>query len=58
MNFDEIIQNTAKVIKRFDELGKVVDFVNEELIPEIFKDKTEEVYELNWTLVKNIVKHL
>jgi hypothetical protein len=52
---DEIMQNVGKITRKFDSLSKVVDYVNEELIPSIFGDKTEKIFEMNKKAIEDFI---
>lgn len=56
--FEKIIQDSNRIAKRIGTLPKFVDYLHEELTPQVFKEKTEEVYEVNRKIVDQILKNL
>ena len=57
-SIDEIIQNVGKITRKFDSLSKVVDYVNEELVPSLFGEKTEEIFEKNKKAIDDFIAKL
>lgn len=54
--FEEIVQNANRLMKKVGTVPKLVDYLHEELTPQVFEEKTSEVYELNKKIVDQIIK--
>ena len=52
---EELIQKLGKISERFNSLSKIVDFIQEELTPRIFKENTFEIFEINKKMVDKIL---
>ncbi|MCP4762245.1 MAG: hypothetical protein GY870_10730 [archaeon] len=54
---EKFIQNTNKLMNKFNSLSKVVEFVAEELSPKVFgEENLEKLNELSKKIVDEIVK--
>lgn len=55
---EEIMQNIGRLSKKFNSLGRVVDYINEEVTPKVFKEKTEEVFDSSMKILKKLLDSL
>ena len=52
---EKFIQEASGLIKKFNSLDKIADFVLEEVIPSAYGEKTEKAYELNMKILKDVL---
>lgn len=55
MDIEEIIQKSNKIFGKINSFGKIVQFINEELTPNLFKEDTEKVYKLNKKIIDGLI---
>jgi hypothetical protein len=58
MDIEEIIQKSNKLFSKINSFGKLVQFVTEELTPNLFKEDTEKVYKLNKKIINGLIHRL
>jgi hypothetical protein len=58
VNIEEIIQKANNFVKKVKTLDKMVDFLNDELAPKIFKDNTEKIFALNKKIIDELIHRL
>jgi hypothetical protein len=46
LNFNTILQEVGKFTRKVNSLSKILDFTIEEVIPKIFKEKTDDVLKI------------
>ena len=55
MDIEELIQKSNKIFSKINSFGKIVQFITEELTPNIFQEDTEKVYKLNKKIIDGLI---
>ncbi|MHA1728855.1 MAG: hypothetical protein ACTSWY_09005 [Promethearchaeota archaeon] len=58
VNVEDLIQRTNNFIGKINTPGKILDYVTEEITPKMFKEKTEQVYELGQKIIDEFIHRL
>ena len=58
MDIEEIIQKSNKIFSKINSFGKFVQYVTEELTPNLFKEDTERIYKLNKKIINGLIHRI
>jgi hypothetical protein len=52
------IQEIMKFTRKIDTLPKFVDFIADELIPQLFRNQVKEIYQNSATIIDGIIRNI
>lgn len=58
MDLEEVIQKSNKFFSKINSFGKFVQFITEELTPNLLKEDTDKVYKLNRKIINGLIHRM